>query len=235
MKPYRIRCLETTSSTNDDARNAAEAGEGEGLVVHALKQTAGRGRQGRQWESPEGNLYCSILLRPKTETRFFGQYSFVTALALADTVKAFASHVAVTLKWPNDVLANGKKISGILLESNADYLIVGIGINILHHPENVLYPATSLSALGTTEASNAIILETLLDRFWYWYGVVQRQSFGPIRAAWLENAHKGPVTVKLLDKTLQGDFIDIDEEGRLRLRLADGIEKAFTTGDVFFT
>ena len=125
MMDWRIRQLAETSSTNDEAKRAAEAGEDEGLVVWALKQTAGRGRHGRLWESPEGNIYCSVLLRPDCDARHAGHYSFVAALALADTVHEFLPNAAVTLKWPNDVLVDGKKISGILLESPAAARLIG--------------------------------------------------------------------------------------------------------------
>jgi len=185
---WRIESVDTTTSTNDDLRRAAEAGEAEGLVITAARQSAGRGRQGRVWESPEGNLYCSALLRPSHMPQRAGLYSFVAALAVRDVVagclqcspppcgeglgeggvrlgaliqilKQLPQHhpplpnpprkgegtlPLITLKWPNDVLVHGKKISGILLEVAGDALIVGIGVNVAHYPENALYPATSL-------------------------------------------------------------------------------------------
>src|SRR5262249_14501963 len=104
MTCWRVRWLEGTASTNDDARRAAEAGEAEGLVIAAKRQTAGRGRQGRVWESPEGNLYCSVLLCPKSIPRDAGLYSFVAALAVYDVVAALLPQANIRLKWPNDVL-----------------------------------------------------------------------------------------------------------------------------------
>ncbi len=149
---FRLRQVAVTASTNEDAKQAAIDGEAEGLVVQALRQTAGRGRQGRVWESPEGNLYMSVLLRPACGPQAAGHYSFVAALAVFDTVRAFLPQAEVLLKWPNDVLVNGKKISGLLLEAapvengRMDWLVLGIGVNVLHHPENALYPTTSLAA-----------------------------------------------------------------------------------------
>ena len=110
---FDLRRVPVTASTNDDAVKAAEAGEAEGLVIWALRQTAGKGRHGRAWESPEGNLYCSVLLRPKEGTREAGLYSFVAALALYDTVRQCLPVAEIALKWPNDVLVEGEKIAGI--------------------------------------------------------------------------------------------------------------------------
>jgi BirA family biotin operon repressor/biotin-[acetyl-CoA-carboxylase] ligase len=224
----------TTSSTNDDAKRAAEAGEAEGLVIHALQQTAGRGRHGRTWQSPEGNLYCSVLLRPKAPVQDFGQYSFVASLALGDTVKAFIPQAAITLKWPNDVLIDGKKISGILLESDPGWLVIGMGLNVLHHPDDAHYPSTSLQACGVWTPDIDAVLDTLLTRLWYWYGVMQANGFASIRMMWLKNAQKGRVSIRQPGGDLEGIFETIDEQGHLVLRLADGTERAIATGDVFF-
>ncbi|MDP9126966.1 MAG: biotin--[acetyl-CoA-carboxylase] ligase [Pseudomonadota bacterium] len=231
---HRIRVLRTTASTNDDAKKAAEAGEPEGLVIRALQQTAGRGREGRPWESPEGNLYCSILLRPEGGLSSYGQHSFVVALALFGTLKPLLPAVAMTLKWPNDVLIGGKKIAGILLESGPGWLVAGVGLNILHHPERALYPTTSLKAAGSALLNPEAVLERFLTQLTYWCGVIREAGFGPVRSVWLENAQKGPLAVRLPNGILEGEFLDIDEDGRLRLGLADGSERVIATGDIFF-
>ena len=155
---WRVQRLDVTASTNEDARRAAEVGEAEGLVVVASQQSAGRGRQGRVWESPVGNLYCSVLLRPKNMPHGAGFYSFAASLAVRDAVASFISNTAVTLKWPNDVLVGGKKISGILLEIAGDALIVGAGINVTHSPKHALYPATSLLEESNGSKSGAVPL-----------------------------------------------------------------------------
>jgi BirA family biotin operon repressor/biotin-[acetyl-CoA-carboxylase] ligase len=227
-----VRNLAVTESTNDDAKKAAEGGEPEGLVIWALRQTAGRGRHGRNWESPEGNLYCSLLLRPVCETKDFSQYAFVAALALYDVVKALAPKAGITLKWPNDVLADGKKISGVLLESGPGWLVAGMGLNILNHPEGGLYPATSLQALGVqTDPKTA--LDKLLERIVHWQAILQKDGFTPIRGAWLERAGQGRMMVKLPQGTVEGLFAGLAADGALRLKLADGSERAIATGDVF--
>jgi BirA family biotin operon repressor/biotin-[acetyl-CoA-carboxylase] ligase len=230
---WRIRRLAVTASTNDDAKKAARGGEPEGLVVWALRQTDGKGRHGRTWESPEGNLYCSLLLRPACAPKDFGQYGFVAALALYDVVHEYAPNTSVTLKWPNDVLADGKKISGVLIESGEGWLIVGMGLNILSHPEGGLYPATSLCALGGTETDVKTILERLLERITHWQNVLKTESFASIRVAWLERAGQGRVMVKLPQGVVEGTFLGLGADGALWLRLADGSERAIATGDVF--
>jgi BirA family biotin operon repressor/biotin-[acetyl-CoA-carboxylase] ligase len=236
MLTWNIRKLDQTSSTNDDAKHAAESGAEEGLVVWALQQSAGRGRQGRQWQSPEGNLYCSILLRPKVALREWGKYSFVAALVLYEAVHFYVNargDKAVELKWPNDVLVNGKKISGILLESGKGYLAVGMGLNVRQMPENPIYPVTSFAA-ERCDAPLDQILNKILEALDAWYSRMNKEGFAPIRTAWLSRARRGVLRVRQPNGDIQGQFADLDEEGNLRLILADGTEKSFSTGDVFF-
>ncbi len=234
MKPYRISQIEATSSTNDDVKAAAEKNEAEGLVVWALKQTAGRGRHGRVWESPEGNLYCSALLRPKTDASEIGLYSFVVANAMYDTVRQCLPIADISLKWPNDVLVEGQKIGGILLEVADGALIIGVGLNVLHHPEDGLYPSTSLRAAGAEPKPLNEIIDMLLLNLWHWYGVMKKDGFSLVREFWLKHAATGLLKVRLPQGQIEGDFAGLDENGRLKLHLADGSERAIATGDVFF-
>jgi BirA family biotin operon repressor/biotin-[acetyl-CoA-carboxylase] ligase len=232
---WRVRTVEVTVSTNDDARYAAEAGEPEGLVVHSLRQTSGRGRQGRVWESPKGNLYCSFLLRPTEPPRNYGHTSFIAALALHDVVSKFLPVSAVvTLKWPNDVLVDGNKIAGILLEAGEGWLIIGIGLNVAHHPEAAMYQTTSLKHYGAASLSIDAIRDSLLSHLGEWLECYRSKGFEPIRKAWLERAQQGALTVKLPKETVQGTILGLDENGALRLRLADSQERAIASGDVFF-
>jgi BirA family transcriptional regulator, biotin operon repressor / biotin---[acetyl-CoA-carboxylase] ligase len=238
-KPYNVRKLDVTASTNDDAKKAAADGESEGLVIWALQQTKGRGRMGRAWESPKGNLHASILLRPDCSIRQASHYVFVAALALHDAVRAQLTKSHLTLKWPNDVLADGKKIGGILLETSTmgdklDWLVVGIGLNAEHYPKESLYPATSLRVLGAVPAPLENTLETLLERFYHWKDTLEKQGFAGIRAKWLHHAQKGRLSVRLPKETIEGEFADFDEQGNLVLQLADGSKKAIASGDVFF-
>lgn len=230
---WRLRQIDVTASTNDDVRRAAERGEPEGLVVYARKQTSGRGRHGRIWDSPEGNLYCSVLLRPTNEKELLGLYSFVAVLAVYDTVSTYVDPLKARLKWPNDVLVEGKKISGILIEAGEDYLVMGVGLNLAHHPDTGLYPTTSLEKEAGHSFEVSDILPRLLECLSFWYKTLQRNGFGVLREKWLVHAHQGAMRVRLPQETLEGVFMDLDLQGRLHLRLADGSERAIATGDVF--
>ena len=139
---YQLVRLDSVDSTNEEARRlAASEAAVDGTLVWALSQTAGKGRRGRAWESPGGNLYCSILLRPDCAAAKAAQLSFVAAVAVVEAVTDIAGPaLEVRCKWPNDVLVGGRKISGILLESEAgagdevEWVVVGVGVNVAHHP-----------------------------------------------------------------------------------------------------
>lgn len=229
---WRIHKLDTTASTNDDARRAAESGAGEGYVVIAVRQTAGRGRYDRVWDSPAGNLYASVLLQPKDMPQSASLYSFVAALAVSDVVANVVPQADIKLKWPNDVLVDGRKISGILLEVIGQTLVVGIGINVAQHPDAALYPATSLAGEGATHSDLDALLDCILARLGHWHDVIQTGGFAPIRAAWLARAQTGRLHVRLPQGILQGDFAGLDEYGGLRLLLADGTERTIVAGDI---
>ena len=229
-----------TYSTNDDARQAALSGAAEGLVIQAERQINGKGRQGRAWDSPVGNLYCSILLRPQCDVQQAGHYSFIAALAVRATLTELLPQASVQLKWPNDVLVNGKKISGILLEAapaqdnKIDWLVVGIGVNCRHHPDHPAYPTSSLKAEGAALTAPDQVLAVLLAQLEGWVASYRQHGFGPIRAAWLTYARRGAITARLSDRTYEGEFCDLDPYGRLIIRLADGTEQAIAAADVFF-
>ena len=196
-----------------------------GTIVWAREQTAGRGRRGRPWASPPGNLYCSVLLRPRPPRADWGQVSFVAAVALAEAVARAAPGVSPRLKWPNDVLVAGRKLAGILLEADGDALVAGIGVNVASHPDG----ATSLAREGATADVAALLTEVataLLDWLERW----EAAGFAPVRAAWLERAVGlgGAVQVRLADETLSGTFAALDEQGALVL---DG-GRRISAGDV---
>src|SRR5262249_24461896 len=157
-----------------------------GLVVWAKRQTAGRGRYGRTWESPEGNLYISILLRPGCDMEHTPRYGFVASFAIRDTGHSLLPQADVKLKLPKSVLRGGKEISGMVMEAAAaankrvQWVVIGIGLNVASYPEEALYPATSLESSGASSIELEEVLETLLDRFYYWKSVVEDEGFTPI-------------------------------------------------------
>lgn len=230
-----------TASTNDDAKQAALEGAAEGLVIQAERQINGKGRQGREWNSPVGNLYCSILLRPNCEAIQAGHYSFIAALAVRAALTELLPQANIQLKWPNDVLVHGKKISGILLESapmhdtKIDWLVIGIGVNCRTHPDNPAYPTSSLKAEGAAMIAADQVLTLLLAQLESWISSYRQHGFGPIRTAWLTYARRGAITARLPDRTYEGEFCDLDPFGRLIIRLADGTEQAIAAADVFFS
>lgn len=239
---FRILALDEIDSTNAEAARRAAAGEAEGLVVWARSQTAGRGRRGRSWVSPAGNCYSSILLRPRCKPRAALGLGFAAALATARAVReALGSQGgAVALKWPNDVLLDGRKISGCLMESrvgangDVDHLIVGVGINVANHPTHTEYPATSLGAAGARAATVEAVLTGYLEAFAAWYERWRHEGVAPLRAAWLGLAAGlgQPIKVRLEGEVLEGVFAALDGHGALVLKLADG-ERVIDTGEVF--
>ena len=169
--------------------------------------------------------------------------SFVAALAVAETLLKFVSPELIKIKWPNDVLLRGKKVSGILLESfncrNKNYIIIGIGINLSHHPEGNLYPATNLSdniSAKSFKLSPSGILDILIDRFETINEIYFKEGFTAIREQWLQISHNipGEVEVKLLNEHFSGRATGIDLNGSLLVSLQDGTIRNVSAGDVFF-
>jgi len=238
--PYRLIALEDVDSTNEEAKRLARDGAPDGTVVWAKRQTAGRGRRGREWCSEEGNLFCSILFRPECHAAKALQLSFIAGLEMADTVASVLPRSTfVHCKWPNDVLVEGRKISGILLESQAvplggmEWMVIGVGLNISSFPDSVDYPATSILNEGV-EVSVEKMLQSYLLRFLAGYVTWKNLGFEPIRTAWKRRAAGigKEITVRLPRETLNGVFKDLDEDGTLIL-LHNGDERRITAGEVF--
>jgi len=241
---YNLVSLETVTSTNDEARKLAAQGEEaapDGTIVWALEQTAGRGRRGRQWTSPKGNLYTSLILRPEVPAREAAQLSFVAALGLYDSLGTLSDpgH-QIHMKWPNDILLQEKKVAGILLESESsgdgglDWVIVGVGLNVASYPEDAAYPATSLRAENwPTTVDQA--LEAYARSFLGWANRWVEEGFQPVRKTWLQRCMGlgEPLEVRLETETITGIFKDMDEDGALVLD-QDGTERRIAAGDVYF-
>jgi len=242
---FRLITLDTVGSTNDEARRLAAAGGGEGTLVRARRQTAGRGRLGRAWISDPGNLYFSLILRPGCPLVRAGQIGFVAANAVADAAaEVLPGSVAVGCKWPNDVLVAGRKVSGMLLESevdrtgDAEWLIVGIGINVDSHPEDVRFPATSLRACEASDALSADgVLEAFCRHFRAGYAGWSRDGFEPARRAWMARAVGlgRDIRVHTATAAVEGVFEDVDAGGALIMRGADGNRLTVSAGDIHFS
>jgi BirA family biotin operon repressor/biotin-[acetyl-CoA-carboxylase] ligase len=231
-RPDRLIRLAEIDSTNSEARRLAQAGERGPVWIMADRQTAGRGRRGRIWEQGAGNLATTLLLTDPPPD--FAQLSFAAALAVADTAAHFAPAARVTVKWPNDVLADGKKLAGILLESGPGWLAVGIGINLAHFPEGTEFPAISLADF-VTPPSPVEARAILAARFAHWYDAWMIQGFEALRAAWLARAGGlgAPIRARLPNETRHGLFEGIDGSGALLLN-EQGRVTAIAAGEVFF-
>lgn len=240
-----IRTVAETGSTNADLLALARAGAAdEGFWLRAERQSAGRGRQGRAWVSPVGNLYASTVVRLRPGDPPAATLGFVAAVALAEVVATSlaTSHLdpglrrgGWVLKWPNDLIMDGAKLSGILLERAEDAVVVGVGVNLAHHPDLPDRRTTSLAAQGVGTDPSAFA-EQLAESFARWLGRWRTEGFAVVRARWLERAHAPgtPLRAALPDgATIEGAFHDLDRDGALILRLADGARRTIHAGDVF--
>lgn len=230
---WRLIEKNETLSTNEDVK-ALPAGSDK-TAVCAGTQTGGRGRMGRHWVSPKGNLYVSVCLELGS-LREAEIYSFLSAVALAEAIEDVCAGLEIKCKWPNDLMIDGRKMSGILLETDGiGRLIVGIGVNIVEFPESgMLYPVTSLAACGYMVTRQAV-LEALLRRFDFWLKSLKSDGKVPLLEAWLKRAYGlgGKITVNLPGRRLEGTFDGLDKDGRLLLN-KDGERIKITAGDVFF-
>ncbi len=231
-----IVAVAETGSTNADLLAASASGAAEATWLRADRQLAGRGRQGRAWHSPPGNLYASTLIRLRPTDPPAPSLSLVAGVALHEALVAFVPDGArPLLKWPNDVLIDGAKLAGILLERNDQAIVAGFGVNLTHCPDVIDRPTTTLEEHGVVVAA-AAFCETLAECFARWLGQWRGQGLAPVRDRWLASAHPvgTAVCVHAPDQSrVEGLFDGLTEDGALRLRLADGGAHVMHAGDVF--
>ncbi len=244
---FRCVALDEATSTNDVAMAHAREGV-DRLWIVAEAQSGGRGRRGRGWASPPGNLYASLALIDPAPAAVAAQIGFVAALALHDAVAAQLTPQAragLALKWPNDLLLDGAKLSGILVEATTIAagrlaVVVGIGVNLVAHAREAPYPTTHLSAHALVESRSlrealfAALSDAMAQRLAQWRA---GEGFGATRRDWLARAAGlgGPVRVESMGETLRGRFRAMDESGRLVIECDDGRLRHVEAGDVFLT
>lgn len=236
------RYFDVCGSTNSLAVEDGARGEHGPTWFVAGRQENGRGRRGRDWTSYGGNLYCSYLFRPKAMLSDLAALPFLVALAVRDTLRALGcADASVQCKWPNDILVNGRKASGILIESSAapglrtDFVVIGIGINLRHFPMDAQFPATSVADETGREAETAaafkILAHVLHERLAAW----DPKNPAAVAAEWRKCAWGigERREIRTADETLDGILIGLDDDGGLRLQLDDGSERRLYAGDVF--
>ena len=236
-----------TVSTNDDAKRLADEGAAHFTVVWAHRQTGGRGSRGRGWTSIEGNVFWSVIIRPEKGWPTYSDLVYVQALSVLEAVSSQTGKDAeLTLKWPNDLLLNGRKAAGVLIETSGPYhdgqpawVVMGVGINVIGHPSdvNTIYGATSLHAEGYRNVTRAALISSLLVRLQENIGLWRTHGFEPIRKAYLNRAHGLNSTIRVgtnpeRSKYVDGIYAGIDTDGALMLILADGRRKNFHSGEV---
>ncbi|MEM7730326.1 MAG: biotin--[acetyl-CoA-carboxylase] ligase, partial [Pseudomonadota bacterium] len=233
--------LDTVGSTQDEARQLYSDGERGPLWVRADMQTSGRGRRDRKWTSDSGNLYATLLLPDRSDPGQAALIGFAAAIGIVDTLRAYEPVRPVTLKWPNDTLIGGAKVSGLLVEREPEALLIGIGINLVSHPQDTPYPATHLVAemaqdsLAGPEPSFTgapALLALLSSHVMSRIETFRAEGFAPIREVWLERAHHFGKVVTVNGQT--GTFADLGLDGALCLTLADGTVRRVHAGDVSF-
>ena len=226
-----------TGSTNADLLARTVQGAPEGLWLRADAQDGGRGRLGRIWESPSGNLFASTIVRLRDTDPSPASLAFVTAVAVFDAVRQMAPQVPICVKWPNDILTpDGAKLCGVLLERASDAVVVGIGLNLVWHPRNLERKVTDLLTLGATPPDAQTAVEIVAEVFARYLAIWRQSGVEVIVRHWEARAHpRGTaLSAKLPDgEHLDGLYAGLNEDGALQLRLADGSIRAIHAADVF--
>jgi len=236
-KNFTIHIFDELESTNKTAFELAqEKKKFDHEIILAKKQNAGRGRENRVWSSGEGNLYFSLILQPKISANKIPQLSFVAIAALMLTLQKIVKN-KISLKWPNDLLIEEKKVSGLLLESkisgnDCEFVILGIGLNTDSNPDNTIFPASNLKKFGY-EISPQDVLEKFLDELEILYQNWLDFGFEAIRKLWLKNAFRlnEKISVKQEETLIEGIFENLDEEGNLIIK-SQGKQLKISAADV---
>lgn len=237
MIEWHLRCHDRLASTSDLCREEAENGAREGLAILARRQTAGRGTRGRSWVDPGGNLSFSFLIRPGDIDRLVGVLPFMIAVATFDSLAYYLpSRDRLSLKWPNDLMLDRRKLGGILIERGGDapsWVVVGIGINLSIAPVMAGRVLACLSEAGASPEPEEVA-ERILAEFSRRAEEWRTLGFGILRKAWLARAHLPGerLAVQRGDDYISGSFAGLDEYGRLLLRTDRDTVLSFVAGDV---
>lgn len=253
---YRLHSFDSIGSTNDEALNAAREGDAGKVWFTALQQTAGRGRRGREWHNPHGNMAASLLMIPGCAPEACATLGFVAGVALRRALQEalpqavtlmgidgadIAGGGRVALKWPNDVIADGAKLAGILLEAQAipghgTAIVVGIGVNVVSAPKGLPYPAVAAQAFDAS--LDAAVIHRILAEHWVdVYGLWDNgNGIAAVLDEWrMSAAGLGQeISVQMQGQVLRGTFHALDDNGRLIVKSDDGKYLPIAAGDVHF-
>lgn len=233
MNRYNIVHKKVVSSTMDDIKNYPV-----NTLLFADMQTNGRGKGNRIWSSEENlNLYMSLLIDANDKNINYSNFSFLSSVCIMETIVHFTENLDIQTKWPNDVLINQKKVSGILLEFDLSKktLIIGIGVNLAFYPENTMFTATSVKNEGF-EIDRESFINYFLEKFDYYFNDLKNNGFKKIHDIWLKNSYnyKKQIVVKNSKyDNLTGIFEDFDLEGTLFLKEENGNITKIVSGDIF--
>lgn len=247
-RDWQIKEYQAIDSTMTEAHLLLEKTEfASKTVLIAETQTKGRGRESRSWISLKGNFHASLMIRPDISENDWPLLSFVSALSVGRTLQKYiGSNNILNYKWPNDVLLNSKKIAGILLEAeksslnNQNWLIIGIGVNLIAAPQETSYPASHMQAETGHALQPLQLLRELLANFDIVERILKAQGFEPICKEWLASASHVGKDIRVNIKTSHGSqeilgrFLDLDNLGRLLIETPEGVRHALTAGDVYF-
>ena len=228
-----LEMVDEIGSTSE-ALKARAACPGPEAALLARRQSGGRGRLGRPWQSIDGNLHLSVLLRPQS-LRWPGHWSILAAVALADTVRPYAPAGTLRLKWPNDLMLNGGKLAGVLLEAGTapgPWLVIGFGVNLAGAPSDLGRPVACLASATPAPAPEAFA-SLLLHALQRWRARYAAEGFAPVRAAWLAAAHAPGerIVVGAGGQRVHGAFRGLGDDGALLLDGPEG-RLAITAGEL---
>jgi BirA family biotin operon repressor/biotin-[acetyl-CoA-carboxylase] ligase len=239
---YELVMHDSIDSAASEARRLALSGADEGTLVWVKEQTAGRGRFDHQWFSEPGNLHCAIILRPDEPMAVAGQINYVAAVSLATAIAGLVTPMTeLRYRWPNDLLLNNLKMAGILLDScvvnngNVESLVLGVNVNVKSHPKDLDDSAANMHADGFSKSTDAELLESFSRNFLSWINRWAEEGFGPIGKAWIQRANGigQPIELQLAKEVVSGEFVELDSEGALVVKLADDARRKVTVAEFF--
>ncbi|ACM49155.1 biotin--acetyl-CoA-carboxylase ligase [Anaplasma marginale str. Dawn] len=241
MHGFVIHHTSVSRSTNLEAIELAQSGAPDGTVIIADEQTSGTGRYGREWHSPKGNLYCSIITRRSAQV---AALSFLSSLAVGVTLEqVFEAHncstknALIRYKWPNDVMVDGKKISGVLIKTKMiggeiDWAVCGIGVNMYAPPP---YAASLHDYIPELKLSNLELLDLMLQNFAKLLDVLETMGFAQLRSLWMRRGHTPGDKIRVITNNnmiIEGKFVNIDTHGAMVLESDGGIPTAVDYGEI---